>query len=384
MKSRAVAGHHRDLRILLPAVSLPLAAVAFFLDPHAAAAATRQDWPPFVLVTGLLLLGVVARVDRLFEAGGAAVAYLARGGFSLLALAAILIATVTAVLNLDTAVAFLTPVLLVAARRRQVDERPVLYLAVFLANGASLILPGSNLTNLIVIGQHHASGGAFASAMWPAWIAAILTIPAVLGLIYARGLAGRSVVPASNRPHLEGLAGLAGVTLAVVVMLVAPEAEMAFAVVVIAVVAITWQVGRRRLRFDEACRSVNLAVLVGLLGTAIAAGTLGRAWSGPERLLTHTSTWEEAVVGAIASVLVNNLPAASLLAARAPFDPHALLVGLNLGPNLAVTGSLSAAIWLQVARDAGAAPSVRHYTKLGLVVVPVSIAAAVFALTLAR
>ena len=70
-----------------------------------------------------------------------------------------------------------------------------------------------------------------------------------------------------------------------------------------------------------------------------------------------------------------------LLAARVPAHPQALLIGLNLGPNLAVTGSLSAFLWLRVARNHGARPSARTYSLLGLVLVPVSIAASLAALS---
>ncbi len=63
-----------------------------------------------------------------------------------------------------------------------------------------------------------------------------------------------------------------------------------------------------------------------------------------------------------------------------PAHPRALLIGLNLGPNLAVTGSLSAVLWLRVARSNDARPSARTYTLLGLVVVPVSIAESLAAL----
>lgn len=384
MSSRSIAGRPGIVRVIVPAVGLPLAAVAVVFDPHAALAATDQNWPPFVLVSGLLLLGLVARADGLFEAGGTAIALLAPGGFSLLAMGAVLIASVTAVLNLDTAVAFITPVLLVAARRRGVDQTPLLYLSVFLANGASLLLPGSNLTNLIVIGQRHESGGAFAGAMLPAWIAAVISIPLVIGLLYARRLAGKRAVPLLAASSTSGAIGIVGVALAVVVMLVAPTVVMALVVAAIAASAFSWRLLRGRLQSGDALGSVNVPVLAGLLGLAIAGGTLGRAWDGPSHLLAHASTWEAAVVGAAAAVVINNLPAASLLAARAPLDPHALLVGLNLGPNLAVTGSLSAVIWLQVGRASGATPSPKLYTKLGLVVVPVSIAAAVFALVVAR
>jgi arsenical pump membrane protein len=71
-----------------------------------------------------------------------------------------------------------------------------------------------------------------------------------------------------------------------------------------------------------------------------------------------------------------------LLAPTLPAHPRALLIGLNLGPNLAVTGSLSAILWLRVARSLGAEPSIGRYSRLGAFVVPVSIAASLAALWL--
>jgi arsenical pump membrane protein len=121
---------------------------------------------------------------------------------------------------------------------------------------------------------------------------------------------------------------------------------------------------------------------LGLFGVAVALGTLGRVWSGPSTLLSHLDVWGTAVVAAICSVLFNNLPAASLLASRVPSHPFALLIGLNLGPNLFVTGSLAWIIWLRVARSAGATPSIARATRLGAVAVPLSIAAAVAVLVL--
>jgi arsenical pump membrane protein len=81
-------------------------------------------------------------------------------------------------------------------------------------------------------------------------------------------------------------------------------------------------------------------------------------------------------VAAGTSVLVNNLPAASLLAARTPPHPFALLIGLNIGPNLFVTGSLAWVLWLRAARSAGAEPSVAKASRLGVIAVPLAMAAA--------
>ena len=109
-------------------------------------------------------------------------------------------------------------------------------------------------------------------------------------------------------------------------------------------------VGVRLAKGDERARQVfgvlGVPIFVGLFGVAVALGTLGRVWSGPATLLSHLDLWGTATVAAVSSVLVNNLPAASLLSARTPAHPFALLIGLNLGPNLFVTGSLA---WLLVA-----------------------------------
>src|SRR5216117_3031754 len=139
---------------------------------HAILASARQAWPPFVLVAGLLLIGAVAAADGLFEAFGARLARTSLGPRNLLLALLALAAVVTAVLNLDTSVVFLTPVLVHAARRRGLDEQPFLYGSVFMANAASILLPGSNLTNLLVLRSHPQSSVAFAARMLPAWITA--------------------------------------------------------------------------------------------------------------------------------------------------------------------------------------------------------------------
>jgi arsenical pump membrane protein len=173
--------------------------------------------------------------------------------------------------------------------------------------------------------------------------------------------------------------GLAAVALApaAVIVLGSP----ALPVAVIGAVAIGVRLRQRRARARQVADVLGVPVLAGLFGLAVALGTLGRAWSGPAVLLAHLNAWATAAFAAAASACVNNLPAASLLAARPPAHPFALLIGLNLGPNLAVTGSLSAVLWLRVARSLGARPSVRTYSLLGLVAVPVSVAAALAALS---
>src|SRR5438034_10747716 len=147
-------------------------------------AAAGQAWPPFVLVAGLLLIGAVAAADGLFEAIGMRLARAPLRPHVLLVALLGLVAVVTAVLNLDTSVVFLTPVLVHAARGRGLDERPFLYGSVFMSNSASLLLPGSNLTNLLVLSHASVSGAVFAIAMLPAWVVACGLTAAVLALAY--------------------------------------------------------------------------------------------------------------------------------------------------------------------------------------------------------
>jgi arsenical pump membrane protein len=174
--------------------------------------------------------------------------------------------------------------------------------------------------------------------------------------------------------------GLAAVTAASVLVIVLRSPALPVASVGVAAVAI--HLGRGRASLRRAWSVLGAPVLVGLFGVAVGLGTLGRAWDGPARLLGHLDAAATAAVAAAATVLFNNLPAASLLASRRPPHPFALLVGLNVGPNLFVTGSLAWLLWLRAARGAGASPSVARAARIGIVAVPLSIAGALAALLL--
>jgi arsenical pump membrane protein len=353
------------------------------IDPAAARAAASQDWPPFVLVAGLLLIGLVANDEGLFAAAGNALARVAPNGAALFSGAVVLIAAVTAVLNLDTSVAFLTPVLFHAGGRRDDGHGVLLYACILLSNAASLLLPGSNLTNLIVVGHLRLSGQHFAARTALAWVAAVTVTAAVVALAGRRpGAAGRTKAPDAGKPTPRVGVGLAGVVAAVVAVVVLRSPALPVAGV--GVVAAGAHLARRREPARRALEVLGLPVLVGLLGVAVGMGTLGRAWSGPARMLGHLGTWATAGVAAGTSVLVNNLPAASLLAARVPRHPFALLIGLDVGPNLFVTGALSWILWLRAARTVGARPSLARATRLGLVATPLAMAAALAALRLTR
>jgi arsenical pump membrane protein len=333
---------------------------------HAILASAGQAWPPFLLVAGLLLIGAVAAADGLFEALAARLARTRLGARSLLLALLGLVAAVTAVLNLDTSVVFLTPVLVHAARQRSLDERPFLYGSVFMANASSLLLPGSNLTNLLVLRSDPQNGAAFAARMLPSWIAACTITAAFLAIAFRlEDGETHNAEPPPLRLGLGAAATLAAATLVVTL----PNAALPVLAVGLAATV------HRRLRPRLDARALAL-----LFGLAVGLGTIARLWRGPAHLLDSSGTWTAAGIGAVASVLVNNLPAAVLLSAQPAAHPHALLLGLDLGPNLAVTGSLSAVLWLQAARAVGAHASITTYSRLGLVLVPATLAVTLAAL----
>jgi arsenical pump membrane protein len=350
------------------------------LDAPAARSAAAQDWPPFVLVAGLLMIGLVADDDGLFSAVGHHLARAAPSGVALFMGAAAIVGGVTALLNLDTSVAFLTPVLVYAAKSRGEGEAPLVYGCLLLSNAGSLFLPGSNLTNLIVLGHLHLSGGQFIARMWLPALASLTVTAAVIAWAERSALRARAndLTTLVERP-VRGIGALA-VLAATVLVVALRNPAVPVAAVGVTAIGVRLVTGRERPR--HVADVLGAPLLVGLFGVAVALGTLGRAWAGPTDLLGHLDRWGTGAVAAAASVLVNNLPAASLLAAHRPAHPFSLLVGLNLGPNLCVTGSLAWLLWLRAARSAGARPSLAKASRLGAVAVPLSMAAALGALSL--
>jgi len=362
------------------------ALLAAVFDGGDARAAATQDWPPFVLVSGLLLVGLVADESGLFALAGQGLARMWGSTVVLFAGAVVLVAGVTSILNLDTSVAFLTPVLVYAARSRGGGEAPLLYGCLLLSNAASLLLPGSNLTNLIVLGHLHLSGGRFLGRVAPAWLASVVVTAVVVALVERRGMRTTTAAAPAGVPRPVGdrpgtAVAVASVTAVTVCVLVFPAP--ALAVVAVGLLAAGVEVVRGRVSGARVLEVLGLPLLGGLLGVAVALGTLGRAWSAPATTLAHLDSWATAAVAAGASVLVNNLPAASLLAARVPHRPLALLVGLDIGPNLFVTGSLAWILWLRAAAGAGATPSIAKATRLGLVAAPLAMGGALGVLALA-
>jgi arsenical pump membrane protein len=277
-------------------------------------------------------------------------------------------------------VAFLTPVLVYTARSRGGGEAPLLYGSLLLSNAGSLFLTGSNLTNLIVLSHFHPSGSEFLAHMWAPALAAIAVTALVVATADRDSLRVGTRELAHPIPPVGLGLGLAAVVLAtvLVVLLRAP----AIPVAITGLLSVGYRIVVGKEHPGRVLEMLGLPTLIGLFGVAVALGALGRSWSGPAAVLSHLDQWGTAGFAAAVAVVVNNLPAASLLASRTPAHPYALLIGLNLGPNLFVTGSLAWLLWIRTATSAGARPSIWKASRIGAIAVPLSMAAALGMLAL--
>ncbi len=155
-------------------------------------------------------------------------------------------------------------------------------------------------------------------------------------------------------------------------------ADPALPVLGVAALLLLWR-ARSGPALRRSLAALGIPALAGLFGLSLLLGTAARAGLFPADLLRGAGAPATAAVAALASIAVNNLPAAVLLSAHGSAQPQALLFGLNLGPNLAVTGSLAVLLWWRAARAGGASPSAFEYSRQGAILAPLAIAVALLA-----
>jgi arsenical pump membrane protein len=362
---------------------------------HDAVAEARRLGPVIGFLAAVLVLAQLCDDEGLFRACGA---WMARGSGGrprrLLALVFAVAAVTTAVLSLDATVVLLTPVVFATAARLDARARPHVYACTHLANSASLLLPVSNLTNLLAFAATGLAFGRFAALMALPWLAAIGTEYVVFGRFFAADL------DAGAQPARPGAAGEPGVpvfTLAVVaatlagfVITSAAGINPAWAAFAGAGVLAGRALAQRRTTPVKLGRAAGVPFLAFVLGLGIVvAAVTGNGLGGALRPLLPAGTSLPALLAAagLAAVLanlINNLPAVLvLLPLAAPSGAGAVLavlVGVNIGPNLTYTGSLATLLWRRVLRQHGSGPSVGEFTRLGLLTVPAGLILAVLAL----
>lgn len=332
-------------------------------------------WSPFVLVAGLLLIGHVAAGEGLFRLVGSWCARVPGRGVGLFLVTMVAVALVTAVLNLDTSVVFMTPVALHAAREKGADETAFLYGSIFMSNSASLLLLGSNLTNLLVFAGRGEIGSAFAHRMVSPW--AVSVVVTILVVLVWRWRELRDGVRSTTRARVAftfGPGAVASVVAVIAMLALSSPALWVFAAGVVAeLIEVTVQ---RRVALRDALTVLNAKVLALLFVVAVGCGWFARYFSVTAQLVRHANTVTTIALSTLASLVINNLPAASLFAAHAIAHPFALLLGLDLGPNIAVTGALSSVLWLRIAKREHAKPSIVTFSIVGSVVALIAMACA--------
>lgn len=364
-----------------------------------AAHALHEALDVCLFLAGMMLLAELAREEGVFDWVAEIALGHARGSAGRLFFWVYLAGTaVTAFLSNDATAVVLTPAVLAAARRAKVDAKPHLLACALVANAASFLLPISNPANLVVFGEKLPPLLTWLRYFLAPSAAAILATYLCLWFVSRRELSeaaaaerGEQRLSSAGRLALLGI-GLAGAGLLVASGLGAPlgAPTCAAGVFAMGLVALKDRAAPR-----TALRQVSWSVLPLVAGLFMIVEALNRAglMRGAQALLERvaqmpTAAGNFAAAGAVAVVSngMNNLPvglaAGSALRADGAHGllAHAVLIGVDLGPNLSVTGSLATILWLIVLRREDAEITAGAFLRVGLLAMPVALALAVAAL----
>ncbi len=384
----------RGLPEAVAAVPAALLVIAFgALSPQDAGEQTRTLLPVVVFLAAVLVLAQLCDEEGLFTAAGDLVARLCGGRpRRLLGGVFAVAAVITAVLSLDATVVLLTPVVFATAARVGARPLPHVYACTHLANSASLLLPVSNLTNLLAFTASGLSFTRFAALMALPWLAAIAVEYVVFRRFFAADLAAGAQVPGTDEPREVPVFTLVvlALTLAGFVVTSFAGIEPLWAAVAGAAVLAARALRQRRTTVAGLVRAASplFCLFVLALGVVVKAVVDHGLDTGIDRLLPDSSSLPSllaiAAVAAVLANLINNLPAIlALLPVVAPAGPGpvlAALIGVNLGPNLTYVGSLATLLWRRVLHEHAVEPKLGHFTRLGLLTVPAALVASTVAL----
>jgi arsenical pump membrane protein len=343
--------------------------------------------PTVGFLAAILVLAQLADEDGVFGYAGRLAARAGRGSpVRLLTVVFGIAATITAVLSLDATVVLLTPVVLVTATNLGVPPKPHTYACTHLANSASLPLPISNLTNLLAFAACGLSFATFAGVMVLPWLAVIGVEYLVFRRFFVRDLSGAvQDEPAEpGRPPVYALVVLAATLVGFGVLEPLGVAPAWVALAGAAALAVP-RLRRRPLRrtVPRELRRLVLAAnapfclfvfALGIVVLAVRSTGLGGLVTrlAPEHA-TLLGLLGTAVLAAVLANLLNNLPATLVLVpvvAHSPGLVLAVLLGVNIGPNLTYVGSLATLLWRQILHARDYPPRTSEFLALGALTVP--------------
>jgi len=344
----------------------------------------------YLFLTGMMLLAELAREEGLFEWLAAKAARSARGSPARLFTLVFAVGTlVTVFLSNDATAVVLTPAVAAVMRAVKAKEPlPYLFTCAFIANAASFVLPISNPANLVLYGSHMPP-----LLHWlPLYAApsALSIIATYMVLRFAeRGrlrqpIAGEIEVPvlgASGHLTAWGIAATSAVLLAASafdIELGLPTflAGAATAILVFICSRSDPLKPIKNMSWGVLPLVAGLFVLVQAMEKTGVIAALATTLHDLAQQSASAAAWLSGMVIAFGCNLVNNLPA-GLVAGRAAEAAHvpervraALLIGVDLGPNLSVTGSLATILWLTALKRDGYHVSAWTFLKLGVLVMP--------------
>lgn len=348
----------------------------------------QRVWPILVFVVSITVVAELAAIAGVFDVAAFALARLGRGRTIVLwALIVLLAVAATAFLSLDTTAVLLTPVVIAVARAHRLDPLPFAFTTVWLANTASLVLPVSNLTNLLAAeksGMTHPAE--FTALLGPSAAAAIAVTVVLLFVVHRRALTGRYEPAAPPIVEDRALLVVSGVVVLVLAPLlvsgVAPWIPATAAAAVLCLVYL-WRAPRtlrlRLLPWQLVVFASGLFVAVGVLQSLGSAGLIdaiaGRG-EFPLALLQLAGT------GMLGANVMNNLPAYLALesVAQSPARIAALLIGVNAGPLITPWASLATLLWHQRLSADGVDVPWPRYVILGMICAPLTVVAATLVL----
>ena len=383
--------------IAIVLVLLALVAVLTGVEPRATASATlRRILPLLVFLGSVIVLAELTAEAQVFDVIAARLAIVGRGRYPALFLLCVGFAAITtATLNLDTTAVLLTPVMLATAERIGVPRMPLAMTTVWLANTASMLLPVSNLTNLLALNRIGLSALAFLTRMWPVEVASVLATMVCLWVFYwRRGLReeDRYEVPPPYRPADRPLFAVAGVSCVVFVLGVLVGLPLAaVSAVCMGIVVLTFLLRRRQAVKIRLIPFQLLGFVVGLFLVidVISEHGLGSVLGD---LIGHDDgtggVLRAAAVGAGLSNAVNNLPAYVAVEAVVPLHNVTqllgLLIGTNIGPIIVPWASLATLLWYSRCRSYGVRISWTRFMLTGAATALVTLGTAAVALLLTR
>jgi arsenical pump membrane protein len=355
----------------------------------------------YLFLIGMMALAESARREGLFDwLASHAIRLAAGSSIRLFVLIYLIGIFVTVFMSNDATAVVLTPAVAAAVARAKVkNPLPYLLICAFIANAASFVLPISNPANLVIYGSDMPSLTIWLSTYFLPSLCSVGITFLMLFLTQKKFL--NVPVVADNAEHILNTGGkmaLAGIIFTTLVLLLASfqhwDLGLPTAIAGIGTAIFISIAGRknpimfmRHISWSVIPLVAGLFILVEAVQQTGIISILSQKLSEAANSSTETTTWSASLIIAFGSNLINNLPA-GLIAGTTLSDIHlpetvrsGILVGVDLGPNLSITGSLATILWLKEIRRNGYDMSAWDFLKLGAVIMIPALLVALFVLT---